>query len=445
MQLEILETTICILCLEYKERMPCDSEGSLNKIVSILCRHFWFDQQVARNQFVCRNCWRHVEEFQRFYKKVLRLHARAEIKQNSAHSSLLHAPKHEELNIRENTNVKRPVNQLGLVSDLIKDSPEVYPIDYAVANEPAVYSNSEPTRRIDRTVSYDYCGGLTNMCCRLKCAECGMTCTTVSTLRTHLRTVHNMRIFMDCCGRHFRQHTRPQNYAKHNINTKTITDKAYYKCEDCDRNFTTYGELSIHREQHKQEQQLQKSPQCSECSKSFASEASVKRHMETVHGPERYICDVCSKAFKALAQLRHHQKIHHEPSRGVECKICRKWLKNLPNLSKHMQRHGSSAKQNICDICGKTSPNASALKAHKKFVHMKEKSFLCAICGKAFKRAVTLKEHLTTHTGGFLYSCPYCSKKFNSNANMHSHKKKMHPSEWEHSRKQYENRFKEVS
>lgn len=40
------------------------------------------------------------------------------------------------------------------------------------------------------------------------------------------------------------------------------------------------------------------------------------------------------------------------------------------------------------------------------------------------------------HTGEVLYSCPHCPKTFNSNANMHSHRKKMHPKEFEETRKQ---------
>lgn len=37
---------------------------------------------------------------------------------------------------------------------------------------------------------------------------------------------------------------------------------------------------------------------------------------------------------------------------------------------------------------------------------------------------------MATHTGIDLYSCPFCTRTFKSHANMHNHKKKMHPNKW---------------
>lgn len=41
---------------------------------------------------------------------------------------------------------------------------------------------------------------------------------------------------------------------------------------------------------------------------------------------------------------------------------------------------------------------------------------------------------MTTHTGEVLYTCPHCPQTFNSNANMHAHRKKVHRKEWEENR-----------
>lgn len=43
---------------------------------------------------------------------------------------------------------------------------------------------------------------------------------------------------------------------------------------------------------------------------------------------------------------------------------------------------------------------------------------------------------MATHTGTPLYTCPWCPKTFISNGNMHNHRKKSHPKEWEEAQRQ---------
>ena len=99
---------------------------------------------------------------------------------------------------------------------------------------------------------------------------------------------------------------------------------------------------------------------------------------------------------------------------------------HIRNLHKRTGPH-------ICDFCNKSCPTPNALKAHRIYAHLEKRKFECMECGKILKRAISLKEHMMIHSGSNtgLYSCPYCTRTFNSSSNMYTHRKKEHPVEYE--------------
>ena len=148
------------------------------------------------------------------------------------------------------------------------------------------------------------------------------------------------------------------------------------------------------------------------------------------------MCDICAKVIRGPAAFKRHQLEHEGVTMPkVQCDLCGSWHKDKYALNKHKKRHMESKQPHVCDICHKVSPSRSAMLSHKRYVHGTERSYECGVCRKTFKKPISLREHMTTHTGEVLYRCPHCPKTFNSNANMHSHRKKVHPREFEETRK----------
>lgn len=107
-------------------------------------------------------------------------------------------------------------------------------------------------------------------------------------------------------------------------------------------------------------------------------------------------------------------------------------LKHEDSLRSHLSRHSDTKHE--CDLCGKISPNRGALRSHQRYVHFSDATHQCTVCEKMFKKPIALREHMAVHTGETLYTCSMCPKTFKSSANMHSHKKKKHFTEWKQSR-----------
>ncbi|XP_050074910.1 zinc finger protein 90-like [Anopheles maculipalpis] len=397
----------CLLCFKSENPAKAISCEEQPKAVTILCRQFWFTSEEIEQKCVCSVCWTYVDEFNNFYEQI----------------KLIHDAEEQE--------------QMALQEDSMHIACGVDRIDTEMLIE-------EESSLLSETLGVDECHDADPLINQIKVET--ITIESIDAVNSVKDESKEINVEQE---NHFGGNFQEQNLPKTRQNSCTLER---IKChtlgnttEQATDENTNSAFLFTHQQDNRRKQNVASAEPnvCTDCGKLYPTEQSLEQHRKRDHRPG-LMCDICSKWLKTPESLRKHQQNSHHPERTdrVECSICKKWMKNTGSLKKHMIRHETSDKPNICDICGKVSPNYSALRSHKLFVHEMQRTFSCLICKKAFKRAFTLEEHMTTHTGSSLYNCPHCTRTFNSSANLHAHRKKMHRKEWEISRNEYEKRFR---
>ncbi|XP_055535177.1 transcription factor grauzone-like [Wyeomyia smithii] len=488
-EIDYLEVNMCAVCLNEKCDLIaiCFDESLDPNIGSVLLQHLWFQHEDLQFKRICEDCWEQVKLFHIFYSTVKKVHNELKIARDSAmiieievepqfldksnycikdtplekdSPTTMHMPatqlfENDDQKALDNVVLEEEHLELSeyLSSDSATDGKKL--VSKALLEESREGNLKHQVKRkcIERIKNED---AKIAEHCNLQCEECALCFVNFLEFKRHFREVHQTRAFITCCNRKFSKRFRLVEHVTRHINPNAfkcaVCNKSYsnsaglnlhmtrhksskslmQKCNKCDRSFAKRFQLNAHQLQHLPEGD--KKSICTICNKLFANISMLNVHTNLRHKPVKMlICDVCAKSFKVSSQLEKHRKEHDIAYAEVrmQCKICSKWMKNACSLRKHILRHDGEGSTHECNICGKRAPNVLALQSHISFVHKKEKLFQCNVCTKAFKRQFSLVEHMATHTGEVLYQCPFCVKTFNSSANMHSHKKKTHPREWE--------------
>ncbi|ALC48853.1 CG11696 [Drosophila busckii] len=292
---------------------------------------------------------------------------------------------------------------------------------------------------------------------KLVCCLCTAPLKDFIDLKRHFRAEHNCTGYMECCNNrykkrtlyvdHLHYHKDPQYFSckpclksflnrnsqdMHMLRFHSDQQELVHECAICQAKFAKKFLLTMHFKGHKG---TERTEACETCSKTFRTKLELTAHIKRMHTADftPVICDICGVNFRSKANFLIHKKsLHPEgPVAEVQCSLCSRWLRDERSLRKHMARHDDREGNNKyrCVLCGAEKASRVALSSHMRY-HHSGKRHSCTLCGKEFKLPRALAEHMATHTGIDLYSCAFCPRTFKSHANMHNHKKKMHPNEW---------------
>ncbi|KAH8283545.1 hypothetical protein KR018_005489, partial [Drosophila ironensis] len=298
---------------------------------------------------------------------------------------------------------------------------------------------------------------------KVQCQICAAPMEGFSEMLVHVRQEHKQRGYAMCCGRkfwkrgvlvdHLQRHQNPELFKcslcsrvmghrrsleLHMRMHEVKTRGRLYQCEHCPKSFFSSVVCERHKLTHIPREQWQ--VKCTTCDKTFPTKYTMQQHVKLVHlNLYAKICDVCGKSIRGREALARHMEEHTgAPQSAFKCHLCDSMLTTKYGLARHikMMHTVENLQPMQCELCLKISPSLQAHQHHMKYTHNTARTHQCPMCEKAFKRPNELKEHMTTHTGEVLYTCPHCPQTFNSNANMHAHRKKVHRKEWEEHRHQ---------
>ncbi|CAL4079605.1 unnamed protein product [Meganyctiphanes norvegica] len=167
---------------------------------------------------------------------------------------------------------------------------------------------------------------------------------------------------------------------------------------------------------------------CNQCDKDFSTKLNLEEHMSMHTGVRPYSCNHCEMDFPRKNYLKYHMQVHHG-EKPYKCNQCDKDFSSKVNLEGHMTMH-TGEKPYSCNHCDMDFSRKNYLKYHMK-VHHGEKPYKCNQCDKAFYRKYHLEYHMQIHNGGKLYQCTQCDQSFPSlrflNKHLSRHSQSINP------------------
>ncbi|KYN30202.1 Glutathione S-transferase, partial [Trachymyrmex cornetzi] len=133
---------------------------------------------------------------------------------------------------------------------------------------------------------------------------------------------------------------RQRRYIKKSVNVKRDSSDSEYQTKA--RN--VHGRMD-----RASEMELQY--KCQKCDRFYSSKKSLDRHTST-HNDKEFKCDSCDKQFFCLDKLHKHINLHRakEKPKPVLCKICNKSFRKIDTMVRHLNTHKKAYPKDVFSI-----------------------------------------------------------------------------------------------
>ena len=250
-----------------------------------------------------------------------------------------------------------------------------------------------------------------------KCGGCKEYFKTIPLLKEHLQSHHECSdnnatptlICEQCPKPHLFYNLR--KFEAHKLRHQSVI-----QCNECDAKFEDYREYVKHiRVAHNDRQYP-----CTQCSKSFALESVLEKHILNCH--KEFSCHVCGRKYKSNPALKYHMRKHDKGP--FSCPKCPRVLKSEHGLAYHMNIHNGVAAF-LCPDCGRSFVTKQKMQNHVRAKHTHERPYICDQCGAGFIRSDKMLIHKRrVHTGERPYACEHCDWRGVDSSDLIHHRKK---------------------
>ncbi|KAF0297560.1 Zinc finger protein 708 [Amphibalanus amphitrite] len=254
------------------------------------------------------------------------------------------------------------------------------------------------------------------------CEECGAGFDTRRRFIRHQQMRHDAEAPRYECEVCSATYTRIDELTRHSI--QIHHQKKTVPCPRCTRLFTQQRIVDYHVRGHDTKRVYNRVPRpyrCETCQRSFSTQALLVRHnCRDKTSTQRCVCDICGRGVSCPQALRRH-RLQHLEERPAKCDTCGAAFIDDVALSKHVLTH-SDEKPFLCDHCGKGFRFKDYLVRHTRF-HTGERPYPCSACDKRFATSDTLHRHFLIHTGEKPYVCEMCGRPFRQAQQLKTHMK----------------------
>ncbi|KAL9706648.1 hypothetical protein quinque_010166 [Culex quinquefasciatus] len=279
-----------------------------------------------------------------------------------------------------------------------------------------------------------------------RCFYCPKSYSNYELLKIHLNFHPRSEWICPMCGKELKKKDKFIDHLRMHANER------HYKCDVCDKDFTSYKYISNHMKMHKRkgekvgkfkfdessddseydpeeedeeeeeeddgslserEERIKNSysltpeapTDCPVCGEAFDRVLSVKYHIDSEHvpldesTPMVHHCVTCQRNYMTFDQLNSHMKLHAE--KIWSCPECKKQFRRLDKYREHQKIHHDD-RSFLCVYCGKDFPTTKYMNRHlqshlKEKVQKPEEEFECEVCGKKMKYKSNYTNHMKTH------------------------------------------------